>query len=113
MFKRFLSIILVFTAIFIIANKAIYLHVHEANDGTLIVHAHPFNKSADNDPIKKHHHNLLEYVLLSHFDLIFIASLLFTLAVKFAPEIILGIKRKKCSGQIFLTFKPLRAPPLK
>ncbi|ALO15517.1 hypothetical protein L21SP5_01877 [Salinivirga cyanobacteriivorans] len=113
MFKRLLSIILVFTAIFIIANKAIYLHVHEANDGTLIVHAHPFNKSADNDPIKKHHHNLLEYVLLSHFDLLFIASLLFTLAGKFAPEIILGIKRKKCSGHIFLTFKPLRAPPLK
>ena len=96
-----------------IANKAVYLHVHKANDGTLIVHAHPFNKTSDTAPIKKHHHNLLEYVLLSHFDLIFIASLLFIVALKFAPGIILSIKRKKCSGQIFLTFKPLRAPPLK
>ena len=96
-----------------IANKAIYLHVHKASDGTLIVHAHPFNKSSDTAPIKKHNHNLLEYVLLSHFDLIFIASLLFTLTVKFAPKIVLNVKRKKCPGQIFLTFKPLRAPPLK
>ncbi len=111
MFKRFLSIILIFAAILMIANKALNLHVHKSKDGALIVHAHPFNKSADNEPIKKHNHNLLDYVLLNQLDLIFIASILISVGIKFAPFEILSVLRKKCTGQVFIAFKPLRAPP--
>jgi len=55
----------------IIANKAVFFHVHKLNDGKIVSHAHPFNKSDDAAPFKKHQHSKNELNLFSHVDLLF------------------------------------------
>lgn len=47
--------------VLLIANNSIYMHTHINEQGKLITHAHPFNKTTDNKPIKSHQHTNAEY----------------------------------------------------
>lgn len=40
----------------LILNKAVFLHTHTLNDGTIIVHAHPFQASSDSNSGNPHQH---------------------------------------------------------
>lgn len=53
---------------FSIINNAIYIHTHKLADGSIVVHAHPFNKatSSENLPVQTHKHTQHEYVFLDH-----------------------------------------------
>lgn len=42
----------------------VYYHSHITNDGRLVSHAHPFNKSQDSTPFKSHHHSAIDLLLL-------------------------------------------------
>lgn len=56
-----------------IVNKAFYTHTHILADGTIITHAHVYQKNSDKAPIKKHSHStneLLYYSQLSLFIMI-------------------------------------------
>jgi len=45
----------------LIANKALFIHTHKLEDGRIVVHAHPYNKSGDSEsPYKNHSHTKLE-----------------------------------------------------
>jgi len=46
----------------LVANKAVFVHSHILNDGTIIEHAHPYNKSTDSTPYKSHHHTKAEFL---------------------------------------------------
>ena len=48
----FLSITLMLTV-----NSALFWHTHQLSDGSIVVHAHPFSKTADGAPFKSHHHS--------------------------------------------------------
>lgn len=53
-----------------ITNKAIFLHAHEVN-GTLVYHAHPYNKTTDTYPVKSHYHTDKELLFLANLELLF------------------------------------------
>lgn len=62
---------------FIITNKAVFLHMHKMANGSVIVHAHPFNKSSDSNPYKTHHHTKAGYLFFQNAGLVLL-TLLFT-----------------------------------
>ncbi|MEN8224621.1 MAG: hypothetical protein ABFS05_04600 [Bacteroidota bacterium] len=69
--KKILAWLLVLSMGMLIVNKAVYLHVHKLENGTIVAHAHPFDKSNDAEPFKKHHHSDAEWISLSQIDTLF------------------------------------------
>ncbi|MCK9451617.1 MAG: hypothetical protein M0Q90_08000 [Bacteroidales bacterium] len=70
----------------LIANTAIFLHVHKLHDGTIISHAHPYDKESDTHPYKTHQHSKTDLLLIHSleilFPLIFLSLILNTLEKK-------------------------------
>ena len=63
-----------------IVNKAIFLHTHKLDNGTVISHAHPYAKSNDSKPFKSHHHTNAELLFFQNIEILFlIVSLTFAL----------------------------------
>ena len=60
----------------LVVNKIVFSHVHKLSDGTIIEHAHPFNKSADSKPFKSHHHSRAELLLFENLNILFLVLLL-------------------------------------
>ena len=56
---------------FHIFNNIAWQHMHVLSDGTLVTHAHPYNKSADNAPAKQHHHTATEMLILENLEILF------------------------------------------
>ncbi len=67
------GILLVIMGLFI-ANNVVFLHTHILANGVVIVHAHPYDKSNDPGPLKKHHHTDEQYYQISHLQLLFFVS---------------------------------------
>lgn len=44
----------------LVVNKALFTHMHRLADGTVVIHAHPYNKTADKKPFKTHNHTQKE-----------------------------------------------------
>ena len=40
-----------------ISNQILFVHTHYLEDGSRVTHAHPYDKSAENDPLTSHHHS--------------------------------------------------------
>ena len=59
-----------------VANKALFMHTHKLANGNLISHAHPFNKSTDNQPFKTHTHSQAELLLISNLEILFLVVFL-------------------------------------
>lgn len=59
-----------------IANRAVYFHSHKEADGTIVSHAHPYNKSSDSGPLKKHHHTSFQFALLAQLNELFFMAIL-------------------------------------
>ncbi len=53
------------TVLFQIMNKAVFTHAHILPNGTVIVHAHLYNKNKEPLPVTKHTHTKNEFLLLS------------------------------------------------
>lgn len=69
--NKVVAILLVVAIGFFVFNKVSNMHMHKMADGTIVVHSHPYNKSADNDPYKSHHHTKSELTFFSFFELLF------------------------------------------
>lgn len=67
MLRKVSSILLILITGLIILNKASFTHTHILADGTVITHAHPFEKSAT-DPEGSHEHTNWEYAFLHNLD---------------------------------------------
>ncbi len=96
----------------LIANKAIYIHTHKLPNGTIVVHAHPFNKSCDTEPFKSHKHTKGELYFFQSienlFPLLFLISVFISLPGK-------KIRRFLFLSQyipVLLTTHDGRAPPV-
>ena len=70
----------------LIANKVIFSHAHRLNNGTVIKHSHPYDKSNDSKPYKSHHHTNAELLFFQNleilFPIVFLAFALFALVKK-------------------------------
>ena len=54
----------------LITNQVLFTHTHKFNEET-VVHAHPYDKSEDNQQSKKHSHTEAELFFFAHFNLLF------------------------------------------
>lgn len=75
-FRRTIAWLLILSMGMLLANKAVFFHVHKLENGNFISHAHPFNKSADTAPFKKHHHSESELFFFSNVDQLVLALLM-------------------------------------
>ncbi len=109
---RAIAILLVGLMSLMILDKAFFLHTHKLSDGTIIVHAHPYNKSADSKPFKTHHHSDTIFHFYHVVNILFPAIILtFTLIASFkkTKRLFLQIKRISFS---YISHKKGRAPPI-
>ncbi len=67
-FHRILIYFHLLLVILLITNKAVYSHTHILADGSIIVHAHPYDKSSEKNPLHRHHHPYYEYLNLANLD---------------------------------------------
>ncbi len=58
----------------LIVNKSIYLHTHKLADGTVVLHAHPYNKSGDSKPFKSHHHSDTQLLFFQSIKILFFTA---------------------------------------
>jgi len=59
----------------LLMNNSAYLHVHVMHDGSLMSHAHPFDKQGDSKPGQAHQHKQLECQMLQDLQLLFLFCL--------------------------------------
>jgi len=69
------------------ANKAIFTHTHKLENGTVVTHAHPYNKTDDSKPFKSHHHSSTELLFFNNVELLFFALILVLILIKLPPVI--------------------------
>ncbi|NPA36725.1 MAG: hypothetical protein GXO47_07740 [Chlorobi bacterium] len=106
-----IAIILTGLMSLMIVDKALFLHTHKLDDGTIIAHAHPFNKSEDSKPFKTHHHSDSVFHFYHVVNLLFPAIVLtFTLILSYQKTRLLFSPVKKASHSHILRKKG-RAPP--
>ncbi len=55
----------------LVVNNVVFIHAHKLSNGEVLVHAHPYNKSQDPAPFKKHDHSSKELFHIAHFQLLF------------------------------------------
>ncbi|MBN3036512.1 MAG: hypothetical protein JW861_13075 [Bacteroidales bacterium] len=60
-----------------IVNNGLFIHTHKLEDGSVVTHAHPFDRSDDSLPGKAHHHSKVELVYFENIGILFF--LIFTI----------------------------------
>lgn len=58
----------------LIYNQSAFQHTHILADGTVVAHAHPYDKSNDTEPVKNHHHTLIQLSVIQNFSLLFLSA---------------------------------------
>ncbi len=96
----------------LIANKATFMHVHKLSDGTIIVHAHPYDKSHDSKPYKSHQHTKAEFIFFQNLEILF-------LVVFLSLTLIALVKKEKVLFELitipdlsYINLRKSRAPPI-
>ncbi|MFW5820201.1 MAG: hypothetical protein ACOCWA_02855 [Bacteroidota bacterium] len=93
-------------------SKAFYQHSHVLSDGSVITHAHPFNKSSDNSPFKKHQHTSFELYVLENVNLLFALSITTLVLFLSGKKEIILLKYFPEKESIFLMTSKGRSPPI-
>lgn len=60
----FLASILLVVFAYQVVNKALFIHSHKLEDGTIVIHAHPFPEPEDAGPVTNHTHTAQIFRLL-------------------------------------------------
>jgi hypothetical protein len=96
----------------LIANTAIFLHVHKLNDGTIISHAHPYDKESDTHPYKTHQHSKTDLLLIHSLEILFPLIFLTLILNTFEKNaVVLFDLIKACRISFFNNIND-RAPPI-
>ncbi len=66
--RKFFAFLLIGLVLLLVANKTFYTHSHLLDDGTIVTHAHPYDKGADKAPFKSHQHSSIEFTCFSFFS---------------------------------------------
>lgn len=66
------SLLLCFFFLVQIGNKVYYSHSHVLENGRVITHAHPYNKTSDATPYKSHHHSSEQFFFLDQPEILFL-----------------------------------------
>ncbi|MGD2034277.1 MAG: hypothetical protein PVF73_04420 [Bacteroidales bacterium] len=84
-FSTVISSMLCFLFVLQIVNKSFYTHSHLLENGNIITHAHPYNRSSDDHPFKSHHHSRSELFFLGCLKVLFPVLFAFA-ALLFFPK---------------------------
>ncbi|HHW58649.1 MAG: hypothetical protein WBL11_07200 [Bacteroidales bacterium] len=112
--QTFINLLSLFMAVFmilLIVNNIVFLHVHKLPNGEIIVHAHPYNKSNDTEPIKNHTHSNREYLVLDQLKNIFVITFIFFSFLFFSNKILIFKNKIVYHGFDHDKFYKNKAPP--
>lgn len=93
-------------------NQALYTHTHILPDGSIVSHAHPFNKKEESKQGAAHQHSTLEFYLIQHLLLLFLVSITVPRLISRLTEY---LKTRPASSAYMPAFPltlPGRAPPI-
>lgn len=96
----------------LVCNRALFTHTHKLKDGTLIEHAHPFDKAGDTTPLKSHHHTASAFLFFENLALLFItliAAIVIAAVAEVTSFILLPVNQP---AFVLLKLNKGRAPPL-
>lgn len=79
--RKIFAFVLLGFVLLLTANQTFYTHSHILGSGTIITHAHPYDKGADSAPLKSHHHSQTELLVFNIFSFLWAASFSFVFAV--------------------------------
>ena len=96
----------------LVANKAVFMHTHRLNDGTIIEHAHPYNKSADSKPYKSHHHTKAELLFFQNLEILFLFVFVTFASLNLVKKAKHSFYRKTSYTLTCIILHKGRAPPL-
>jgi len=96
----------------LIVNKTVFLHVHKLDDGTIIFHAHPFDKSKDSKPYKSHHHSKTGFLFFQNLNILFLIAFLTIALIEFDKKEKTLIILTLLNTLINLNLNKGRAPPI-
>ena len=92
---RIVTLLLLFIFGGILFNYTFFLHTHRTVCGKVIVHAHPFNKSAENNnPATQHKHHKIDLQVISSID--YFIFHLTTINIDYKPQIESEFLSKPC-----------------
>ena len=108
---RLIAWLFIVSVLMTLANNIVYIHSHLLGDGTIVIHAHPFNKSGDKEPFKAHFHSDAHFSAIQHLSVLFftVAAIAF-LAIEVSGYFYFTARKRflpKENYQVAL----LRAPP--
>ncbi len=112
MLKRILTYLSIVLIGLMIVNKAVYFHSHILEDGQIIEHAHPFNKSTDNsDKPVNHSHTNFELLILSQLTVLFAFGIALILFFCRSLKINRQMQKIEVYTPMCVSFYSLRGPP--
>ena len=96
----------------LIGNKIAFTHLHQLDDGTIIEHAHPYNKANDSEPIKSHHHSNAELLFFQNITILFFTAFLTLGVVLFAIRKRVTFNLILEHASTYINLYKGRAPPI-
>lgn len=108
--KTFASTLIV-VMLAMIANSSIYIHSHKLENGTIVTHSHPYDKSEDNGPFKSHQHSKAEFLFyksLKTFFFLFFLAIVFSFLIN--GKAFYAVGEKEYNKLLTFSFNG-RAPP--
>ncbi len=98
--NRIIAFIGLLSISWLLINNSVFLHYHKLDDGSYVVHAHPFNKSAEkSDTGGKHQHTNKELLVIN-----FVNTILISIIMIAGLSIFLKIIVQKIYTSTFLSF---------
>lgn len=96
----------------IVFNSTYFLHSHKLDKGSVIFHAHPYDKHGEKeDPCSKHEHGKMDLQVISSLD--YFELLKISISLDLIEDVILDLSCKSCilSSSIIVDLFTTRAPP--
>lgn len=93
-------------------NQSAFMHTHKLADGTVISHAHPYNKTTDSAPIKSHHHTLIDFLILENINFLFLAVIIALTIWLLTKTIAFRVALFHASDNPLINSSLGRAPPI-
>ena len=72
--KKLITLFMIGLMGMFIVNIIVFTHIHQLDDGTIVEHAHPYNKANDTAPLKTHHHSNAELFFFQNSNILFLVA---------------------------------------
>ena len=108
--SRIVALMLIGVAGTYLLNNILFTHQHILENGTVVIHAHPYDKS-DSKPDKSHHHDKAELFILHTLKILFFTPALIFVLIMIRRSEKLCFVSLSLTSQHYNIFRIIRAPP--